>query len=79
MTQALATAPATVYRDAARFESERRHVFGRSWLFMGHESELAREGDVLTATIAGYPLLVVRAANGPGPFSTKSAAIAARR
>jgi choline monooxygenase len=27
---------------------------------MGHMSELAREGDVLTATTAGYPLIVVR-------------------
>ena len=31
---------------------------------MGHQSELAREGDVLTATIAGYPLIVVRTAKG---------------
>ena len=31
---------------------------------MGHQSELAREGDVLTATIAGYPLIVVNTAKG---------------
>lgn len=43
-------------------------MFGRSWLFMGHESELADEGDVLTATIAGYPLLVVRSAAGLKAF-----------
>ncbi|NOT42246.1 MAG: Rieske 2Fe-2S domain-containing protein [Alphaproteobacteria bacterium] len=62
------TAPASVYRDPSRFAEERKAVFGRSWTFMGHTSELAREGDVLTATIAGYPLLVVRTANGLKAF-----------
>jgi choline monooxygenase len=68
VTQAQATAPASVYRDAARYEAERRRVFGRSWLFMGHESELVNEGDVVTATIAGYPLLVVRTGSGLKAF-----------
>ena len=62
------TAQASVYRDPARYESERKAVFGRSWLFMGHVSELAREGDVVAATIAGYPLLVVRAKDGLKAF-----------
>jgi len=60
VTHAQATAPASVYRDPARYDAERKRVFGRSWLFMGHESELRHEGDVVAATIAGYPLLVVR-------------------
>lgn len=68
MTPAQATAPATVYRDVARFEAERRNVFGRSWLFMGHECELPREGDVVSATVAGYPLLVVRTGTGLKAF-----------
>ena len=63
-----ATASASTYRDPARFAAERARVFGRSWLFMGHSSELAREGDVLTATIAGYPLIVVRTASGLKAF-----------
>ena len=62
------TASASVYRDAARYDDERRHLFGRSWLFMGHVSELARDGDVIAAMIAGYPLLVVRTANGLKAF-----------
>ena len=57
------TADASLYRDPARFAAERTGVFARSWLFMGRQSELAREGDVLTATIAGYPLIVVRTAS----------------
>ena len=52
MTQLQRTADASLYRDPARFAAERTGVFARSWLFMGHQSELAREGDVLAATIA---------------------------
>ena len=62
------TAPASFYRDAARYAAERRSIFGRSWLFMAHISELQREGDVVSATIAGYPLLVVRTADGLKAF-----------
>lgn len=62
------TAPADVYRDAARYEAERRAIFGRSWIFMAHESELAAEGDAVAATVAGYPLLVVRTAEGVRGF-----------
>lgn len=62
------TAPASFYRDAARYTAERRSIFGRSWLFMAHVSELQREGDVVSATIAGYPLLVVRTADGLKAF-----------
>jgi choline monooxygenase len=62
------TADASLYRDPARFEAERKAVFGRSWLFMGHQSELANEGDVLTAAIGGYPLLVVRMKDGLRAF-----------
>lgn len=68
VTQAQATAPASVYRDPARYDAERERVFGRSWLFMGHESELPHEGDVLAATIAGYPLLVLRTGGGLKAF-----------
>lgn len=68
VTQAQATAPASVYRDPARYDAERERVFGRSWLFMGHESELPHEGDVLAATIAGYRLLVLRTGGGLKAF-----------
>ena len=63
-----ATAHAFTYRDPARYEAERTRVFGRSWAFMGHLSELRQEGDVLTATIAGYPLIVVRTKDGLSGF-----------
>jgi choline monooxygenase len=58
------TAPASLYRDAAHYAVERREIFSRSWLFMAHEGELDAAGDVVAATIAGYPLLVVRTDDG---------------
>jgi choline monooxygenase len=54
------TAPAKIYLDSARYERERQAVFARSWQFVGHESELSQTGDVITATLAGYPILVLR-------------------
>jgi choline monooxygenase len=62
------TAPAAVYVDPARYASERTNIFGRSWLFMAHESELARQGDAVSAIIAGYPLLVVKTTEGLKAF-----------
>jgi choline monooxygenase len=68
MTQLQRTADVSFYRDPARFAAERKSVFARSWLFMGHQSELSLEGDVLTATLAGYPLIVVRGPSGIKAF-----------
>jgi choline monooxygenase len=62
------TAPASHYRDPGRFQAERRQIFGSSWQFIGHERELAAAGDVVTAAIAGYPVLAVRAPDGLKAF-----------
>ena len=57
--KATQTPPAEVYRDPEVYEDERRLVFGRSWQFIGHSSELAKTGDVITAVFAGYPVIAV--------------------
>jgi choline monooxygenase len=54
------TLPASLYRDPAIYEAERKAVFGKSWLLLGHESQFAARGAYLAATIAGYPLIAVR-------------------
>lgn len=54
------TAPASSYFDPLRYDRERREVFARSWQFVGHESDLRETGDVITASIAGYSVLVLR-------------------
>lgn len=65
---AFKTTPARHYRDPERYERERRAVFGTSWLFLGHESQLARVGDVLAETMAGFPLLALRSETGLRAF-----------
>jgi choline monooxygenase len=62
------TAPAAHYRDPERFQVERRRIFGATWQFVGHERDLTVIGDVVTAMIAGYPVLAVRTADGLKAF-----------
>jgi choline monooxygenase len=62
------TAHAGTYRDAQLYDLERRSIFARSWQFIGHESQLSNLGDVIAATIAGYPVLAVRSETGIKAF-----------
>jgi choline monooxygenase len=62
------TPPAQVYRDPETYEDERKLVFGRSWQFIGHTSEVTQTGDVIAATIAGFPVIAVRAGDGIKAF-----------
>jgi choline monooxygenase len=61
---AVPTLPASAYRDPAVFERERREIFAREWLLFGRSDQLPAPGDFLSATIIGYPVIVVRQANG---------------
>jgi phenylpropionate dioxygenase-like ring-hydroxylating dioxygenase large terminal subunit len=53
-----------VYTDAAIFEEERRRLFRRVWLWLGHESQVRRPGDFFTARLAGERAIVARHADG---------------
>ncbi len=53
-----------VYTDPALFELEMRRIFGRAWLYVGHESQVPRAGDYVTATLARQPVVMVRCADG---------------
>ncbi|GGF49467.1 aromatic-ring-hydroxylating dioxygenase subunit alpha [Aliidongia dinghuensis] len=46
------------------FERERDLLFGKCWLFLGHESELPNPNDFLTRTVAGKPLIFNRDRKG---------------
>lgn len=59
-----ATLPARLYGCPEAFGRERTAVFGRAWLFVGHEAEAPGPGDWLATDVAGYRLLVVRGADG---------------
>lgn len=46
------------------FERERRRVFDRCWIYVGHESEVRAAGDFRTRTVAGRPVILCRNAGG---------------
>ncbi len=45
-------------------ELERERVFDRTWLFVGHDSEVPASGDFRTRTVAGRPLIMCRGRDG---------------
>jgi phenylpropionate dioxygenase-like ring-hydroxylating dioxygenase large terminal subunit len=56
--------PATVYSDPGLFELERRRVFGRAWMFLGHESEIPEPGDYVVRRIVDDSFIVARSEEG---------------
>ena len=56
--------PAACYVDPAFATLDRRAVFARSWQLAGHVSRLAQPGDFLAESIAGLPVLLLRADDG---------------
>jgi len=53
-----------VYTDPAIFALEQQRIFGRAWLYVGHESQVAKPGDFYTTVLAGQPVVMVRAGDG---------------
>lgn len=58
------TLPARLYGCPDAWARERTGVFGRAWLFLGHEAEAPEPGDWIATDIAGHRLLMVRGADG---------------
>ena len=50
--------------DPAILERERRLIFDRSWLFVGHESEIAQPHDFRTRNVGGRPIIFTRHTDG---------------
>lgn len=53
-----------VFVDEEVFQWERRHIFGRSWLYLAHESQLKSPGDFITTYMGDTPVIVARAEDG---------------
>jgi benzoate/toluate 1,2-dioxygenase alpha subunit len=53
-----------VFADPELFELEMKHIFGRTWVFLGLESQVARPNDYVTASIGRTPVLLTRDAGG---------------
>lgn len=58
------TLPARLYGCPDAWTRERAAVFGRAWLFVGHEAEAAGAGDWIATDVAGHRLLAVRGTDG---------------
>lgn len=49
-----------LYTDPRIFELEMSRIFGRAWVFVGHDSEVPSPGDFRTRTIGRTPVIMVR-------------------
>lgn len=56
--------PTGRYVDPAFHALEREHVFARTWLFAGHESEWPEPGAYRQFTRSGAPIVIVRGEDG---------------
>jgi Rieske 2Fe-2S family protein len=54
------TLHAKAYADPEIFERERREVFAKAWIIIGHVAEVQSPGDFATGEIAGEPVVVLR-------------------
>ncbi len=50
----------TVFVDEEVYRAEQSRIFGRCWLFVAHESQLARPGDFLTTTMGEESVIATR-------------------
>ena len=49
-----------VYVDDEVFALEMEHVFGNTWVYVGHESQVPNHGDYFGTTVGLQPVLMVR-------------------
>src|SRR5215470_2188923 len=53
-----------IYTDPGIFAAEMTHVFGGTWVYLAHESEIPNTNDFITRRLGLRPLIVVRDQNG---------------
>ncbi|MCB2062260.1 MAG: aromatic ring-hydroxylating dioxygenase subunit alpha [Novosphingobium sp.] len=53
-----------LFADEAVFEAELEQVFGKSWLFLGHESQVPRPGDFFRTRMGDESIILIRGNDG---------------
>lgn len=53
-----------IYRDPEIFEAEIQKIFEKTWVYIGHESEVEHPGDYRTGSIGRQPIILSRADDG---------------
>jgi phenylpropionate dioxygenase-like ring-hydroxylating dioxygenase large terminal subunit len=53
-----------VYTDPEVFQLEMERLWSRTWIYVGHESQVPNPGDYLTVDIAAKPAIMVRHTDG---------------
>jgi phenylpropionate dioxygenase-like ring-hydroxylating dioxygenase large terminal subunit len=50
--------------DPGVFDLEMQRIFGHTWVYLGHESEIAQPGSYKATTLGTQPVLLTRDADG---------------
>lgn len=58
------TLPASYYVEPEVLGKERASIFAKSWIWVGHASEVSKPGQYLTADVAGERIFVIRSSDG---------------
>lgn len=56
--------PTWIYNDPELFLLERERLFGRAWVYLAHESEVAEPGSYVVRRIVDASLLIMRGSDG---------------
>lgn len=54
----------SLYTNPAIFDREIEHIWGRSWIYVGHESEIPDNGDYKRRMLGRQPVLMIRDSEG---------------
>ena len=53
-----------VYTDPAIFDLEMDRIYGRAWIYVGHESQVSKTGDFHTTRVGDQDVIMVRSQDG---------------
>jgi glycine betaine monooxygenase A len=56
--------PGAFFTDEALYDAEMQYIFGRHWLFVASEAEIAEGGDYRTLQVGPWPIFILRRDDG---------------